>query len=215
MSSGYNSSVLTLGALPASEIALFREFMVRHTAKTVVDVKAEVNANKFFEILMDAFKTGVFGTSPDEVGQYFKAMKIKTADYPPGRPEQRRALTGWDSYYLYFDFGSIENLLKKHLRQSGELMPLARSDIRDQLAANPYFIQIPGGHSQRFGHNATNTRCWCIDLDTHPQGYLALPDDEVLKSCEGKSLMLDEEPWVDPRKGELFLIVEALKRKKS
>lgn len=175
-------------------------------------MRETVNVNLVWSYIIDAFKVGVFGHAPAEVRRYFGVTYDLTRDgAPPGRPNQCVSMAmprieAWRNYTLYMDVGAIMETLSKHLKQRGVNLPLQRKDLRDQMSTQPYFI--PGEHNYRFAGRKNPSRCWAINVNLHAQGYQMKDDAEILQSLKEA----DGGDWSDPRKGELFLIVEGAEK---
>jgi len=54
--------------------------------------------------------------------------------------------------------------------------------------------------------------CWSINVDSHPLGYICKSDAEFDESFKSMQSSAD---WVDPRKGPLFNIIDALSAKNN
>jgi hypothetical protein len=194
----------------AKELDEYRQELLRITHQAVRDVREEVNVNKFWQLLVQAWKLGVFGRGK-QARQYFRgAREVTAGGYPPGKPEQRpaddwrRQLKPWDNWKLYFDPGSVLPALREHLVKQRETMALPPRDLREQMKRQPYWIQGKGdGIKMRMGDGMASTRVWCIDLDHHPMGLQDVSDEDLKASRDGKASMA----WDDPRLGDLHGIV--------
>ena len=95
-----------------------------------------------------------------------------------------------------------------------------RGDLKNHMQVQEYWVPHKKGiHTQRFGKGAkSGESCWCIQLDRHEMGLINTPDEEFKASLhpqEGEfmgreDIFLKAEDWVDPRKGDLFVLVESL-----
>ena len=89
------------------------------------------------------------------------------------------------------------------------------------MSARPYWIKSPpysSMHKKVFS-GKTGENCWAINLDKMPElGYCPVTDDEFERSkyvdgdIEHRGAIPHEE-WIDPRKGDLFYLVDLLTRK--
>lgn len=70
-------------ATPPKELDNLKTWLMGHTIQAVRDVKSDVKVNIFWQLLIDAFKLGVFGFG-SEVRRFFIATK-KLSDFPPRR----------------------------------------------------------------------------------------------------------------------------------
>ena len=188
----------------------FRRDMVTHTALAVRDVRANVKVNTIWSYIITAFKRGEFR---GVFRQMFKVEKVGPPGTPPGALDQTAELlsdwrAAWESRVLYMDYGAVFAQLEDYIRKSGGSLPITLKDMRDQMKAQKYFI--PGEHRRKMRPNATSGQyCWAIALDYHPQGYLPVPTAELLASRKG----VESTEWLDPRKGEMFLLVDELEKK--
>jgi len=198
---GFVAAAILFQSHAQTDLSAFRDFMIGHTIKAGIDVKSELNINVLWQHIIDAFKLGVFGQG-EELRRYFKVIG-KTLAHPPGAPSQGP----WMSYMLYFDYNAVMEILREHLARQRISLPLNRQDWRDQLSKNPSWVEPPPGrsHKQRFGNGKSPTRCWCLNVDLHPMGYLPVSDEELTESRSSTD-------WADPRKGELFLIIHAAEK---
>ena len=88
------------------------------------------------------------------------------------------------------------------------------------LRVHAYFVPGPKqGHQIKFGRGATNNSyCWFIDLAELPEHGLREVSDEAwiasfYQDGNPDNGVIPSDEWADPRKGELFAVVEALKNK--
>lgn len=219
-----------LGVPARAEMDAFRAWLIDHTYKSVASVRESVNVNVLWQHIIDAFKQHVFGETLAEQRRYFHVI-AETRAHPPGREGQvpsteRPNFPGWVSYRLYFDYNSVLEMVAGHLRRMGKDMPVSRKDFRAQIEPHPYFIRTkPGGTlKQRMGSDKAPTSVWGVELDLHPMGLQPTQDEEVFAAYDaGHDEYVEEDKtgpydarewrWDDPRKGELYLIVQALAEK--
>lgn len=201
---GFVAAALLFGTHGRQHLAEFKVFMVQQAMRAEGDVKAELDVNVVWQQIIDLFKLGVFGKG-EEACRFFKAIG-KEVGAPPGAPNQ----WGWVSYTLYFDYNAIIEVLKERAARQRDSIVLNRNDWRDQLSKHAYWImwEHSGGHRQRFGTSKAPTRCWAIDVDKHPMGYQAVSDEDWNTSrVDGTG--------VDPRKGDLFVIIHGIEPKEK
>jgi hypothetical protein len=213
-----------------AELEAFRAWMVKHTEVSSGEVIEQVNVNVVWQHILNAFKGGSFGNCASEYARYFKAVFVKTR-HPPGADTQRNGgggdfslLPDWRSYTLYFDYRGVWDRLQEHWRHIGENPPMTCNDFRAQMQSHPYFLKPQTNNRslyQRLSGNKSATPVWGIKLDCHPMGYSPRSDQEVLEafanaaSEDGRESLIRSEDWVDPRKGELFLLCHALEKKEK
>jgi hypothetical protein len=90
----------------------------------------------------------------------------------------------------------------------------------NQMRSRSYWIERPEDkRRQRFGSEQITHYCWVIDLDKHPLGYCAVIDEAFEQSWHMEEDLdqpfLPSTDWLDPRRGELFSLAEALNPKRS
>ncbi len=174
------------------EMGLLQKALLAHAREAGVDVVSELNINVFWTDLITAFKA-------DAVPKSCFRIEWDNVEHPPGAPAQGH----WPTFRLFIDPDQTLTHLQMFLTKSRSQISLKRKDLRDQLSRNPYWIE--GKHSKRFifGDSRATTKCWGIEVDKHPLGYQPVSDEQydamLFKAHEG-----------DPRKGDLFVIVDAI-----
>jgi hypothetical protein len=185
----------------------FEVFMMEHAEKSAQDVTSETNINVFWADLLTAFKAGAL-----PVVKCFRVMR-NFAEHPPGADHKTESgkyiQSGWTSYELYFDPDLVISSMQIYLQKARSAVVLKRKDLRDQLAANSYWIptqtEADGKVKKlRLRIDGEMVAAWGVRLDLHPLGYQPASDAEY----EQYLLRKDEEG--DPRKGSLYGIVDAL-----
>jgi hypothetical protein len=118
--------------------------------------------------------------------------------------------------------GPVLEVLKRHKRMSGGAFPITKDDLRVQMSTRPYWVAPPATHGnrRRFGKSRTLQVCWVIDVDKHDEGLNPVTDEEFHKSLyrdgdEEKGIFLPTEEWIDPRKGDLFALIDMLVKAKE
>lgn len=217
-----------LHAYAPDDHAKFREGMIRRCAAAVVDVRSQVNVNQFWSDVVAGVKSDAFGHTKAELSSIFHIIKKPAS--PPENPEQVDEFycPTWYNYRLYFQPDPVIEKLRAHQRKGGRTPPLDRNDLRSQMQTRPYWIPGPNKKpwKQRFGLKGSKTleSCWCIDLDRHELGYQAVsdaewkasfcPDGDVARAQE-TGVYLEKGQWVDPRKGDLYFLVDLLEAAKQ
>lgn len=211
----------------AKRCAEFRLHLIRKSVAAAQELATLTDAVRFFEILINAVKAGVFGGSATEISRHFK-FALNPKSNPPLNPRQLEDAAEhpyliWKSGTFYFQPGVVIGLLRKWLYSQGLTFPLDQADLLNQLKAKGYFVPAPtrNGHHQKFGKNADrNHYCWAIDLDKFSElGLLLVSDEEWTASLhvdgDESNPRLSPKEWIDPRRGPLFAIVDALEEKES
>jgi hypothetical protein len=209
-------SLVTLFQSHASEeLAEYKRALVEKCATAVQNVAVQVNVNKFFLDMVGAYKNGVFGYSRGELENYFKVTK-RVVDHPPCAPNQG----SWKNYFLYINYNPLTAKMKEYLGRQKEVFPLNPNDLRDQLSQLASWVPAKNsrqGHRQRFGKGEGTSPCWCIDVDKHALGYQPNSDEDLARAHfdAGTGNALEFLDRSDPRKGELFDIINALEKVES
>ncbi len=140
----------------------------------------------------------------DELTRYFK-VKSDWVPHPPMAQNQGP----WHSHKLYFKLEDVLSVLRTFLKRQGLDFPLTDTDLRNQLRTRPYWVPSTVGHRQTFGRGAAQSRCYCIDVDRHEMGYQLVQDDVLEAARRGSDAPPLNQNLSDPRKRELFQIIEA------
>jgi hypothetical protein len=154
-------------------------------------------------------------------------LKEITARPSPVTPHQLKAGAKnehyqWRSWRLSFLPGMMIEKLRRHKRMNGDDLPMERNDLRAQIKVRPYWVPSTKsyGHRKKFGRGSRkNLSCWCIDVDHHELGYLPVTDEEFENSlCRSGDRVqgdfLPKEEWADPRKGDLFALIDLILKAK-
>lgn len=204
------------------------EMLIKTTIGVAMDgdetVRAEANINVFFHEMVTAFNRGFLTHESGGIRRFFN---VQVAGPDPNCPD-------WTRYELMIDGSSVHALLRERLRAQGRSMPIELQDLRQQMAAQPYWRKP---YKTRLRNGSTcPANVWVIDVDSHPLGRLPV-DEEQMDAARAESEALAKQElesrnmtpissWEiqkeamrlfnDPRRGELFLIVDAvLEAKKS
>ena len=204
-----------------------KTYAAQHAAESVKQVNEQVNVNQFWRDLLDAYKSDCFGVTPAERRKFFKWVPRLAAVSPVG--EHQTAIGAeyeryaWKSGYLYLQPSPIIDIMRRHLRMAGRTTPLDQVDLLSQMRTRPYWVQSPRlgkGHSQVFQDGSrVQEYCWCINLDAHELGLVPVSDEVFDASLhpeptdaipDPSDIYVAEDRWVDPRKGDLFALVQSL-----
>ncbi|MEI6197846.1 MAG: hypothetical protein WCS42_26320 [Verrucomicrobiota bacterium] len=182
-----------------------------------------VDADVFWRELLAAFSANVTIIMGADLLRIFHVRQIKSLKSPV--TELQLKLGAKDSAYQYpsgyrLSFRprlAIEMLLKC-MMLAGRYLFLDQGDLRAQMMVRNYWVAPPPGrpHQKRFGRGTrTLSACWEIDVDKHKLGYQPVTDEEFQKSLYRggdveAGIFLPKEDWSDPRKGDLFALIELL-----
>jgi hypothetical protein len=214
--SAYCAMVGLLQSHPAEELVAFKQYLVDHVERAAVEVRERVNVNQFWTDLLAALPTDAFGAAPSD---RLRLFRVRPSDTPNQRLSEWQRQVGrespryaWTSYRLYLLPDAVMNALRAYKRRLGQDLPLDKSDLRAQMRSRPYWVEPPTrqGHKMLFG-GRSNQVCWCIDLDLHELGYQPVGDEELEGSfAKPDGTMFASDEWVDPRRGDLFALVDGL-----
>lgn len=209
----------------ARTCAQLSHHLISKAISTSEDLSARTDVVRFFEILINAVRAGWFGRSVTELMRYFKFAPNPKSN-PPLSAKQlcdgaEHPYLVWKSGILYFQPGVVIDMLRKWLFSQGLSFPLDQTDLLAQLKAKGYFVEPRSrhGHQQKFGKNADkNQYCWALDLDKFSELGLRLVSDEewdlsLYPDGDISRPRLSSQDWIDPRRGPLFAIVDALEEK--
>lgn len=197
--------------------------LVEHCKRSATEVKEQGILDLFFRELLDAYDAGVFGRSRLDLARYFQIIedKLLRAEISPHQLKAgaEQSFKAWKSYLLYFKLGPIFDMLQAHKRRGGKDLPFTKSDLLSQMKTQGYWHphKHASGHRQKFGGKSTQA-CWCIRVDLHELGYTAISDtefDESFIQDHEQNTQHTAETWADPRKGDLFAIIDLLLSKKD
>lgn len=193
------------------DVMRFRKFMIERSAMAAEDVSSNVNVNIFIQDMITAFKAGAI---PPECFRIEREPVL----HPPGKPNQGY----WESFVLYIDPKSTLLAMQIYLRKAGQAVALAHNDLRDQLSKNVYWKRLAAGKklNKRFGKAGSKETiaAWGIVLDLHPLGLQDISDEDYQDALgERAATLMDEAGQIyftdgDPRKGELFAIIEGVRK---
>ena len=207
----------------AVDLKSFRTWLADHCQRSAAEIQASVSVDLFWREVLNALESGAFGHTAAERRQYFSVIEDKLAISPVSEYQVKagagESFKAWKSYFLYFRPGPLIELLRVSKRRSGENLPISQSDLLSQMRTRPYWhlAKHPSGHRQKFGGKSTQT-CWCIKVDFHPMGYVRIGDVDfdasLVQAGESPAAFLADS-WVDPRKGDLFALLESLQPKRN
>jgi hypothetical protein len=206
----------------ASQLAQFQKWLIEKTKTSTCEVADRLALQLFFKDLVNMQVTGWFGKTAEEISRYFKVVKNRNA---PPRFSERQLKDAADdprrdlkAPCLAIRPGPVFALWHKYLRHQGRDTPQSQSDVQAELKVCAYYVPGPRqGHQMKFGRGArSNSYCWLIDLARFEDFGLREVSDEAWEQSfyqDGDSNcgVIPASEWVDPRKGELFTLVDALK----
>jgi hypothetical protein len=212
---------------PPEDLRKFRDYIAQHCLTAAREVTTEVVGNSFWTDILAANNADAFGHTPAERGGLFKIVVKAGAPCPPMTAKQRQ--DGIDNPAYAWKPGTLLHLLpdavigalRKYKRQMGREFPLERNDLRAYLKVRPYWVEpapdMDRAHRTKFHGVMTCQVSWVIALDCFPDlGYREVGDAEWEASFikqDGSFYTCDE--WVDPRRGDLFALVDSLKAASS
>ncbi len=203
----------------------FQKWLIEKVTTSSREVSERVELNQFWKTISSMHTNGLFGNTPQEIARFFKAVENKKSapsfterQIKDALEDPRRAL---NVPILAVRPGPLLDLVNKYVRNQGGQLPPSQSDLQMQMRERSYFVAGPRqGHQMKFGRGATNNSyCWCIDLAKFEEMGLREVSDDVwiasfYRDGNPANALLPIDEWIDPRKGELFSIIEALKEEK-
>jgi hypothetical protein len=198
-------------------------WLVDHCKRSAAEIQENVSVDLFWRELLNALESGAFGHTVKERRQYFQAIEDRKAKSPVSEHQTQagaeQSFKAWKSYFLYFRAGSVIELLRIFKRRSGGDLPISHSDLLNQMKTRSYWHpwKHSSGHRQKFG-GKSNKSCWCIRVDLHPLGLILISDaefDESFVQDAEQNTNFTADNWVDPRKGDLFALIESLQSKRD
>lgn len=220
-----------LASLLGADLGLleFRQFLIGHCQETTQETTEAVNVNQYWYHVINAVKVISVGRNGDEFFGLIRFVEDKTAvcplttaqrDFMAQHPEY-----GHTSLLCYFQPGPIIERIRENLHKQGRELPLDKADLRHQMKTRPYWVKSgrkDGYHCQRFVRGAPHGElCWCISIDKHELGFQPTSDEDFFKSLyaspedQKNGKLIPPNEWIDPRKGPLYAIVNALTERKS
>ena len=207
------------------ELLKYQQFLFKHCAEAAGAVRDQVNVNQFWRDLLDACKSNAFGDTLGERQRIFKMVEFMPEQSPVSEYQTKLGAESeayrFPSYLLYFLPGPVIEMLRRYKRLNGRELPLDRADLRSQMRVRKYWVESknPRGHSQRFAGSKVAESCWCINLNEHEFGLQVVSDEEfeasLYRDGDTKGDYIPRIEWTDPRKGDLFALVESLKSRKD
>lgn len=203
----------------------FRKFTIAHAQESERAVNERMNINEFWRNTLDGLSSDAFGENPADRREIFSVKEDKHSQTKlpelqvkwGGEHEQYR----WKPLLLYFRPSELLDRLKKHNRQRGDDKPLEQEDLLAHMRVQPYWVPQPkGGHQMIFVKGSRRREfCWCIRVDDHEWGLQRKTDEEFEASLHvddnPEALFLARDDWADPRKGDLFILIDSLESRKQ
>jgi hypothetical protein len=211
----------------ADTLREFRDFLNKHVEKAAQEVDEQLYVTQFLTDMLAGVKTGEFGHTGGELSEFFKAVAKSKVTLPPDYPldcpitehqvQRGRDGTGlaWESLLLFMTTDVIDRVQAYRRKLGSSNSNLTISDLRAQMKTKPWFVPpVRDCWRQRFGQSKSMRGCWCIDLDRIELGLRPVSDEEFEASLvKPDGTFFPTEERVDPRRGELFVIVDALRPK--
>jgi len=206
------------------DCAQFEAWLTEKAQESAREVSERVELNLFWKAILSMFATGWFGKTAEEIGRYFKVVDQKRAiprlsehQLQDALADPRRVL---NVPRLALRPSLVFPKMNEYMRNQGGPLPPSQSDVQSQMRVLSYFVPGPKqGHQLKFGAGAkNNSYCWVIDLVEFPELGVREVSDEIwaasfYRDGNPDHGVIPTDEWVDPRKGELFAIVDALLKK--
>jgi hypothetical protein len=197
-------------------------WLVEHCRASAQEVQEGVSVDLFWREVMNAYASDAFGVTPADRRRIFKVVEDETAPSPVSEHQTKHGAehgyTAWKSEILYFQPGAVIEMLKIFKRKSGGNFACSQSDLYHQMKERGYFVVPKSSYGIRQKFDGVNRSCWGARMDQHELGLIRVSDqvfDESLLSGDKQGTFLPRSDWTDPRKGDLFALIESLKSKKD
>jgi hypothetical protein len=206
----------------AVDITGYRVWLVDQCKNAAAEVQESVSVDMFWRELLNALDSGAFGQTPAERRRFFQVIEDRLAKSPVSEHQTKagaeQSFKAWKSFFLYFRPGPVIENLRISKRRSGEDLAISQSDLVSQMKTRRYWVAAKhvSGHRQKFG-GKSNKSCWCVKVDLHPLGLITISDEEFEESFQNRdqNTLFTAGEWVDPRKGDLFALIESLQSKRD
>ena len=220
---GFTALSRMLGAFNEGAIEAFKEKLLASCHEQSSQVRNAIYVNQFWVDVLSCVQSGFMQQMKVDLHEVFHVRelsgddKFKLSAYQLELGDQTPKMR-FPSYRLYFKAALLLDVVRRYKRTQGQDLPLTPEDFRSQMRMRPYWVEPPkhtGIHRQRFDNDKGLQTCWAIDLNWHEQGYREVADEDFKASLyrEGQmeaGIFLPVDEWVDPRRGDLFALVERL-----
>ena len=204
------------------DLVKYFEWLIPQTKTSAAEVQESVSVDLFWREVLTANESDAFGEYPEERRRVWHVIEERGAVSPVSELQTKHGAehqyTQWRSYKLYFQPGPVIEMLRIFKRKSGRDVAIQQNDLRNQMKVQGYWVEADSkyGHRQKF--NGVTKSCWCIAVDRHELGLNPRTDAEFEASLLNPSqqeTFLPRDDWSDPRKGDLFGLIESLFKKKT
>jgi hypothetical protein len=217
----FSAASALLDAAPAERLNEFKNFLCQHAETAAGELQDREYVVQHFYDIVSATSAGEMGATVRERQELFKAVEVPG----PGvelSPRQLALAAQWpcaalSDYVLYWAPRKVYDRVAMWRRRQGKEMPMSFDDLKSAMQTQPWWLPPPrgqnGSHVQKFAGGPQ--RCFGLVVNVFPVlGYCAVPDDvleESLNKINGLGIASGD--WTDPRKGDLFTLINALKKK--
>jgi hypothetical protein len=205
---------------PPTEFRKFQQFLVNYVESAGKEVSENSFENLYWSGTLSAQQQHAFGETAAERRRFWLARPIEggTSPFPEWLVRRAEELgRPFRDYVLYFVPDPILDVLRTLARRMGITFPVSKSDLRDQMKSQRHwYLPAPGkdGHYQRF--EGGTKYCWAILVSQHPKGIrIPTPEEFEASLFAPDGRMYSPEEWVDPRKGELFTLIDSLAKRQK
>jgi hypothetical protein len=210
-----------LNAAPAERLKEFKGYLCQHAETAAGDLRDREFVQQYFYDILSALSAGEMGATVRERQELFKAVEVPEPG-PDISPKQLALVehwpcAAWKNYVVYWVPRKVYDRVAIWRRRQGKDMPMSYDDLKSAMQTQPWWLPPPkgrdGAHVQKFA--GSSQRCFGLVVNKFPGlGYCPVPDElveERLKQNNG--LAVASSDWVDPRKGDLFALINALQSK--
>jgi len=212
-----------VGMAEARMLQDFQAFLLQHAQAAVVEADESVMSNQFCRDLLDMAKSGQW--TPAQLRRIMKVeenpqprLKLSAAQIQAGVED---ATKRHKHLLLFVQLNAAIAMIREWKRRQGQELLVDRQDLQAQMGTKPYYVEPPeynrkrgcNSHRVRFA-GKTKEYCICVDLDY--LAYMEVSDEEFAASQlsdPAKGEFFPRAEWVDPRRGDLFALVDLLQGK--
>lgn len=219
---GFAAMSRMLGNHSPKLLADYKKALLQLCVEHAEHVQRAVDVDKFWQDVLSCVSLGEMADTQAGLKEIFKVSVLDNAIPRVSEFQikigEESSFAAWISYRIYFNPDLLMDKLREYKRRRGQDLSISREDLRTQMQTRGYWVKTPKVgvmHRQRFGNDKRLQTCWAIDMDFHEQGRKEMSDEDFEASLyvDGNvmgKIFIQRDDWVDPRRGDLFKIVDEL-----
>lgn len=212
-----------LDATPAERLNEFKDYLCRHAEAAAWELRDREYVHQYFHDILSATSFGAMGKTVRELLELFKIVVIPGPG--PALSSRQLALAErwpcakWINYIIFWVHRKVYDRVAIWRKWQGKEMPMSYDDLKNAMQTQPWWRPPPptqdGTHVQKFAGGPQ--RCFGLVVNNFPVlGYRAAPDEVVEESLKDiNGLAIASGDWADPRKGDLFDLIQRLQSTKD